>query len=113
MKTFDHFKKLFAIAKESGIEAALKHDAIETLKRHPVFTKKYILPALININTRCTLPEPDPEVAVLEPTGISDGKYELWKVRNIPRYAIHEATKASLKDAIQNGAKEYLKGEQK
>ena len=34
MNTIDHFKKLYAIAKEQGIGAALKYDARETAKRH-------------------------------------------------------------------------------
>ena len=35
MKTIQHFKKLYDIVKDEGIVSALKHDAIETAKRHP------------------------------------------------------------------------------
>ena len=33
--SLQHFKKLYEIAKTDGVKAALKYDAIETVKRHP------------------------------------------------------------------------------
>ena len=41
--SLQHFKKLYEIAKTDGVKAALKYDAIETVKRHPVAVLNLVL----------------------------------------------------------------------